>query len=161
MVGRLYGDEFGCLQGGHCLGAGGVEDCPVLNEVGKEAPLLLDLHRHQIDVVVPLTACAFVLVPHQPASALGVELLILGLLVLGLLLLIVVPALRGPSGQPTTWRAARIVGIAVATVPIMLAGASCTGWWWACWRHFRGHRQCLGIPGRVVRDRRYRPVDVS
>ena len=58
MVRRLGGDEYGCLQGGQCLGAGGVENSPVLNEVGEEALLLLDLHRHQIDVLVPLAGRA-------------------------------------------------------------------------------------------------------
>jgi hypothetical protein len=42
---------------------------------------------------------AFVLVPHQPAIAHPVELLILGGLVLILLLLIVTAAVRAPSSQ--------------------------------------------------------------
>jgi hypothetical protein len=69
-----------------------------------------------------LAACAFVLVPHQPVVALGVELLSLGVLVLVLLLLLVLPTLRGPSRQPTSWQATRIVGIAAVTVPIGVAG---------------------------------------
>ena len=73
-----------------------------------------------------LCACALVLVPHQPVTALGVELLLLGLLVWGLLLAIVVPALRVPSRQPTTWHLTRLVGIHLATVPVVLAGARCS-----------------------------------
>jgi hypothetical protein len=75
-----------------------------------------------------LIACAFVLVPHQPATALGTELLILGGPVLVLLLLIVTPALRGPSLQPRSWHATRIIGIAAATIPTLLAGASLLHW---------------------------------
>jgi uncharacterized membrane protein YdfJ with MMPL/SSD domain len=44
--------------------------------------------------------------------------------VLVLLLLIATPAVREPSRQPRSWHAARIVGIAAATIPILLAGAS-------------------------------------
>jgi hypothetical protein len=79
-------------------------------------------------LITALIACAFVLVPHQPATALGTELLILGGLVLVLLLLIVTPALRGPSLQPRSWHATRIIGIAAATIPTLLAGASLLHW---------------------------------
>jgi len=79
-------------------------------------------------LITALIACAFVLVPHQPATALGTELLILGGLVLVLLLLIVTPALRGPSLQPRSWPATRIIGIAAATIPTLLAGASLLHW---------------------------------
>jgi hypothetical protein len=117
-----------------------------------------------------LTACAFVLVPHQPASALGVELLILGGFVLVLLLLIVMPALRGPTRQPRTWHATRIVGIAAATVPIVLAGASLLHWirgglYWLVVGVLAalvvGTANAWVLLVEVVRDRRYRPADVS
>jgi hypothetical protein len=117
-----------------------------------------------------LTACAFVLVPHQPATALGVELLILGVLVLVLLVLIVMPALRGPSRQPTTWHATRIVGIAAATVPIVLAGASLLHWlggglYWLVAGVLAalavGTANAWVLLVEVVRDRRYRPADAS
>jgi hypothetical protein len=70
-----------------------------------------------------LFACTFVLAPHQPPIGLGVELPILGGLVLILLLLIVTPAVRAPSPQPRSWRITRIVGIAAASIPMLLAGA--------------------------------------
>jgi hypothetical protein len=116
-----------------------------------------------------LAACAFVLVPHQPSTALGVELLLVGMLALGLLSLIVTPALRGPSHQPTSWRATRIVGIAVATVPVLLAGASVLHWlpgelYWLVVGVLAalavGTANAWVLLVEVVRDQRYRPVDV-
>jgi hypothetical protein len=115
-----------------------------------------------------LIACAFVLVPHQPATALGVELLILGLLVFVLLLLIVTPALRGPSRQPASWHATRIVGIAAVTIPIALAGASLLHWlpgelYWLAAGVLAalvvGTANAWVLLVEVVRDRRYRPAD--
>lgn len=55
------------------------------------------------------------LVSHQPATAVGIELLTVGGLVLVLLLLIITPALRALS-KPRSWRVTRIVGVAAATV---------------------------------------------
>jgi hypothetical protein len=113
-----------------------------------------------------LIACAFVLVP-QSATALGVELLILGGLVLILLLLIVAPALRGPSAQPTAWLVTRIVGIAVATIPVLLAGASLLHvlpgelYWLVAGvlaALIVGTGNAWVLLVEVVRDRRYRPV---
>ena len=117
-----------------------------------------------------LIACAFVLVPHQPASALGVELLLLGLLALSLLLLIVMPAVRGPSRQPTSWHAARIVGIVAVTLPIVLAGASLVHWlpgelYWLVAGVLAallvGTANAWVLLVEVVRDQRYQPVDTS
>lgn len=117
-----------------------------------------------------LTACAFVLVPHQPPAALGVELLVLGLVVLGLLFLILVPTLRVPSRQPMSWHAARMVGVVAATIPTALAGASLLRWlpgglYWL----LGGVLAALVVSTAnawvflvdVVRDQRYHPVDVS
>jgi hypothetical protein len=119
--------------------------------------------------ITGLIACAFVLVP-QSATALGVELLILGGLVLVLLLLNVTPALRGPSRQPRSWRATRIVGIAAATLPMLLAGASLLHllpgelYWLvagvlAALVVGTGNAWVLLV--EVVRDRRYQPADAS
>jgi hypothetical protein len=117
-----------------------------------------------------LIACAFVLVPHQPASALGVELLLLGLLALSLLLLIVMPAVRGPSRQPTSWHAARIVGIVAMALPIVLAGASLVHWlpgelYWLVAGVLAallvGTANAWVLLVEVVRDQRYQPVDTS
>jgi hypothetical protein len=117
-----------------------------------------------------LTACAFVLVPHQPATALGVELLLLGLLALVLLLLIVMPAVRGPSRQPATWHATRVLGIAAVTLPILLAGASLVHWlpgglYWLVGGVLAalavGTANAWVLLVEVVRDRRYQPADRS
>ena len=119
--------------------------------------------------ITALIACAFLLVP-QPATALGIELLILGGLVLVLLLLIVMPALRGPTAQPTAWIVTRIVGIAAATIPMVLAGASLLHvlpgelYWLVAGVLVAlvvatGNAWVLLV--EVVRDRRYRPVETS
>src|SRR5262252_5384801 len=50
--------------------------------------------------VAVLVECAFVLVPRQPAAALGVELIGTGLVVSGVLLAVVIPGVRMPSRQP-------------------------------------------------------------
>jgi len=117
-----------------------------------------------------LMACAFVLVPHQPATALGAELLVLGVLALTVLVLLVIPALRGPTRQPRTWHVARVVGIAAATVPIVLAGMSLVHWlpgglYWLV----AGVLSALAVGTanawvllvEVVRDKRYEPAESS
>ncbi len=74
--------------------------------------------RESDSLLTALIACAFVLVPHQSSVALGVELMVLGVLVLVLLLMMVLPALRGPSRQPAHWHATRIAGSVGVTVSI-------------------------------------------
>jgi hypothetical protein len=115
-----------------------------------------------------LIADAFVLVPNQPVTALGVELLTLGVLALVLLLLNVIPALRGPTNQPKSWHATRVVGIIAATVPIGLAGASLLHWlvgglYWLVAGVLAalmvGTANAWVLLVEVVRDRRYRPTD--
>lgn len=115
-----------------------------------------------------LIACAFVLMPHQPAEALGVELLLLGLVVLALLLLVLMPTLRAPSRQPASWHATRVVGIVIATIPIVLAGASLLHWlpgelYWLVGGVLAalvtGTANAWVFLVEVVRDHRYRPVD--
>lgn len=116
-----------------------------------------------------LIACAFVLVPDQSATALGIELLLLGLLVLALLFLILVPTLRVPSRQPTSWHAARVVGILTAMLPIVLAGGSLLHWLPGGLYWLLGGVLAAVVVGtanawvflvEVVRDQRYRPIDV-
>jgi hypothetical protein len=75
-----------------------------------------------------LCQCAFLLIPHQPATALGVELVVAGTVTWAVLLAIVLPTLRRPSRQPRTWHATRLVGIHAGTVPVVLAGTSLLGW---------------------------------
>jgi modulator of FtsH protease len=117
-----------------------------------------------------LTACAFVLVPHQPSTALGVELLVLGSTVLVVLILLVIPALRGPTSQPVIWHIARVVGITAATLPMALAGMSLVHWlpgglYWLV----AGVLCALAVSTanawvllvEVVRDQRYRPAEPS
>jgi hypothetical protein len=120
--------------------------------------------------LMALIAGAFVLVPNQPVTALGVELLTVGVLVLALLLLNVISALRGPTRQPTTWHATRIVGIITATGPIILAGASLLHWlggglYWlvagVLAAFVIGTANAWVLLVEVVRDRRYRPTDAS
>jgi hypothetical protein len=117
-----------------------------------------------------LMACAFVLIPLQPSTALGVELLVLGSFALIVLILLVIPALRGPTRQPRTWHIARVVGIAAATVPMVLAGMSLLHWlpgglYWLV----AGVLTALALGTgnawvflvEVVRDQRYRPAESS
>jgi hypothetical protein len=117
-----------------------------------------------------LAACAFVLVPQQPATALGIELIAVGLVALILLLLLVVPALRGPTRQPVAWHVARVVGIVAATTPIILAGMSLTHWlpgglFWLVAGVLSalvvGTANAWVLLVEVVRDRRYSPADAA
>jgi modulator of FtsH protease len=50
-----------------------------------------------------LCECAFLLVPHQPVAALGIELVATGAFTLAILAAIVVPSFGRPSRQPRTW----------------------------------------------------------
>jgi hypothetical protein len=117
-----------------------------------------------------LTACAFVLIPHQPTTALGVELLVLGSSALIVLVLIVIPALRAPSRQPRTWHATRILGIVAATVPMILAGMSLVHWlpgglYWLVASVLTalagGTANAWVLLVEVVRDERYQPAESS
>ncbi len=96
--------------------------------------------------------------------------MVLGVLVLVLLLLMVVPALRGPSRQPAHWHATRIVGIVGVTVSIGLAGASLLDWLPGALYWLVGGVLAALVVGtanawvllvEVVRDRRYQPADPS
>jgi hypothetical protein len=118
-------------------------------------------------LIAVLCECAFVLIPHQPAAALGAELLGAGVLTLGILLVIVVPAVRAPSRQPVTWHSARVVQVLAATLPVVVAGCSLLGWvpGGLYWLAAGALSAILGATGNawvflveVVRDERYRPV---
>lgn len=114
-----------------------------------------------------LCECALVLIPHQPVTALGAELLFAGVLTSGVLGALVVPALAAPSRQPLSWRLFRVITGLAATVPVILAGCSLLGWipgglyWFAAGVLFAvanasGNAWVLLV--EVVRDERYRPV---
>jgi hypothetical protein len=118
--------------------------------------------------VAVLCECAFVLVPDQPTTALGVELLVSGLVVWAVLLVVVVPGVRKQSQQPASWHATRIVALQFATVPVIVAGASLLGWppgglYWLV----AGVLATLVVATanawvllvEVVRDSRYRPLE--
>jgi hypothetical protein len=117
-----------------------------------------------------LCDCALVLIPHQPVTALGVELLVAGTLAAAILGAIVVPALGVPTRQPWSWRLARVIQGLAATVPVILAGCSLIGWiagglyWLAAGVLFAivfavGNAWVLLV--EVVRDERYRPLGES
>jgi hypothetical protein len=56
-----------------------------------------------------LWQCAFVLIPEQSITALGVELVVAGAVTWALLMVIALAAARLPSGQPISWQVTRIV----------------------------------------------------
>src|SRR5262249_42434615 len=58
-------------------------------------------------LIAAVCVCAFVLVAHQPVTALAVELVVAGALTCVVLILILLPALRRPSRQPLSWPATR------------------------------------------------------
>lgn len=64
-----------------------------------------------------LCECALVLIPHQPVTALGFELLISGTLVSAVLGAIVLPAPDAPTCQPPSWQLARVIIGLTATAP--------------------------------------------
>jgi modulator of FtsH protease len=114
-----------------------------------------------------LCQCALVLIPHQPVTALGVELLIAGVAATGVLGALVLPALAAPSRQPLSWRLFRVITGLAATAPVILAGCSLLGWipgglyWFAAGVlcaviNASGNAWVLLV--EVVRDERYRPV---
>jgi modulator of FtsH protease len=118
-----------------------------------------------------LCECALVLIPDQPVTALGVELLVAGTLAAAILGAIVVPALGVPMPtrqlQPASWRLARVITWLIATVPVILAGCSLIGWipgglfWFAGGILLAvvvaaGNAWVLLV--EVVRDERYRPL---
>jgi modulator of FtsH protease len=118
-----------------------------------------------------LCECALVLIPHQPVTALGVELLVAGTLAAAILGAIVVPALGVPMPtrqlQPLSWRLARVTTGLTATVPVILAGCSLIGWipgglyWLAAGVLFAvvaAAANAWVLLVEVVRDERYRPL---
>ena len=111
--------------------------------------------------------CAFVLVAHQPPVALGVEQILTGVVAWAVLLAVVIPGVRMPSRQPSSWRAFRLATTQIVTIPVILAGASLLGWlagglYWlvagvlAALVAATGNAWVLLV--EVVRDQRYRPL---
>ena len=112
--------------------------------------------------------CAFVLIPHQPAAALGAELLTAGLVTLAIVTVIVLPALRIPTRQPRSWTITRVVIQQAAAVPVILAGCSLLGWIGGGLYWLAAGVLCTVIAAtgnawvllvEVVRDERYAPID--
>jgi hypothetical protein len=115
-----------------------------------------------------LCQCAFVLIPHQPVTALGAELLGAGLVTLGILAAILLPALRIPTRQPRSWTITRVVIQQAVAVPAILAGCSLLGWIAGGLYWLAAGVLCAVIAAtanawillvEVVRDERYAPID--
>jgi hypothetical protein len=115
-----------------------------------------------------LCQCAFLLIPHQPATALAVELLASGVLTWAILTAIVVPTLRRPSRQPRSWHATRVLVVQACTVPVILAGCSLLGWppgglYWlvagVLTAIIAATANAWVLLVEVVRDERYSPLD--
>jgi hypothetical protein len=114
-----------------------------------------------------LAQCAFVLIPHQPVTALAVQLLISGLGALALLAAIVLPTVRRPSWQPRTWLAARMIASLAASVPVVIAGLALLGalpgglYWFVAGvmpATLVATANAWVLLVEVVRDERYRPM---
>lgn len=115
-----------------------------------------------------MVLCAYLLIPDQSSTALGVELIVTGALVWAVLMAIVVPAVRIPTRQPLSWRAVRIVTVQLTMVPVVLSGCAVLGWppgglnWLAGAVLFT---LCFATSNawvllvEVVRDERYLPID--
>jgi hypothetical protein len=71
-----------------------------------------------------LWQCAFVLIPEQSITALGVELMVAGAVTWALLMVIALAAARLPSRQPISWQVTRIVAAQATTIPAVVAGIS-------------------------------------
>jgi modulator of FtsH protease len=112
--------------------------------------------------------CAFILIPHQPVAALGVELFSAGLVTLAILTAILIPALGIPTRQPRSWTITRVVIQQAAVVPAILAGCSLLGWIPGGLYWLAAGVLCSVVAAtanawillvEVVRDERYAPVD--
>lgn len=113
-----------------------------------------------------LCECALVLIPHQPVTALGVELLTTGILASAVLGAILLPALGAPTRQPLSWQLTRLITGLTATAPVILAGCSLIGWIPGGLYWFAAGVLCAVIAAsanawvllvEVVRDERYSP----
>jgi len=119
-------------------------------------------------LVAAVCQCAFVLIPDQPVTALAVELVVAGALTWIVLIAILLPAVRRPSRQPTSWHATRAIAVMACTAPIVLAGLSLLGLLPGGLYWFVGGVLCAIVYAtvnawvllvEVVRDERYRPAD--
>jgi hypothetical protein len=105
--------------------------------------------------------------PGQSRVAVGVELVVGGALLLTLLVLIALPGLSRPTGQPLSWRITRIVIASASSVPVVIAGLSLLaerggGLYWLAAAFALSLTAGIGnawvLLVEVVRDERYRPV---
>jgi hypothetical protein len=105
------------------------------------------------------------LMPGQSRVAVGVELLVGGAVLAALLILIALPGLNRPTRQPLSWRITRIVVALVASVPVVVAGASLLaeeggGLYWLAaafaLSFMAGIANAWVLLVEVVRDERYR-----
>jgi hypothetical protein len=115
-----------------------------------------------------MVLCAYLLIPDQSGTALGVELIVTGALVWALLMAIVIPAVRTPTRQPVSWRVVRVLTLQFAMVPVVLAGCAVLGWPPGGLNWLSGSvlfTLCAATSNawvllvEVVRDERYLPVD--
>lgn len=114
-----------------------------------------------------LCECALVLIPHQPVTALGAELLSAGILASAVLGALVLPALAARTRQPLSWQVTRAIAGLTATAPVILAGCSLIGWIPGGLYWLAAGVLCAVIAAsanawvlliEVVRDERYRPL---
>jgi hypothetical protein len=75
-------------------------------------------------LVAVLSVSTLVLAPGQPRTALGVELLVVGLVAWSFLVVIHLRAVRGRVGPSSGALAGRIVVVQVAVLPLLIAGLS-------------------------------------
>jgi hypothetical protein len=75
-------------------------------------------------LVAVLGVCTLALVPGQPRTALGAELLVAGLLAWSIMVMIHLRAVRGRVGPSSGALAGRIVVVQVAVLPLLVAGLS-------------------------------------
>jgi hypothetical protein len=116
--------------------------------------------------VLILSIC--LLMPDQSRVALGVELVVGGTLLAMLLVLIALPGLNRPTGQPLSWRITRIVLALASSVPVIIAGVSLLaerggGLYWLAAGFVISFAAGIGnawvLLVEVVRDERYRTVE--
>lgn len=115
-----------------------------------------------------LVECAYLLIPSQPDTALGIELILTGAFIAGVLLAIVIPATRIATRIPRSWHVTRYVLVLGSTVPVVLAGLAVLGAlpgglnWLAFAVLFAlcaATSNAWVLLVEVVRDERYGPVD--
>jgi modulator of FtsH protease len=118
--------------------------------------------------LVVLVWWSLVLIPGQPLPVLGVEVLATALACWAALTAIARRGFRGPTRQPASWRATRIVGVQAVTLPAMVAGIllladSASGLYWLVAGSLLSLLSSTGnawvLLVEIVRDERYRPAE--